>query len=330
MLEIKKRFPKVRVETLIHPTYALNPAMCKKEVDVNLAHGADIVDMVFAMSDYQMCLYESMAGSAISREKAIDQFLKSVSYAKSKKATVACLIMDFMRIDLDIVKSVAKRFVDAGASIIRLDDLTGPSIYPVYKYLVSEVRKSLPGTRIALHTHNDIGLATAALYAGLEGGASIIDAAVNGLGERAGIAPLAEIAAVLQLWYGLDTGIKLDKMRELSQLVADITKWPMHPKMPCVGDQAFSHLSEVHYAVPPSGFRWAFMHWDPSIFGNQMKTLLGHCSGPWAIRSMARELGVNIADDKVDAVLAQVRSEIRLRKRKLQSEEFLKIAKEVG
>lgn len=329
MLEIRKRFPKTTLESLIHPTAALDAAVCKKEVDANVEHGVDIVDMVFALSDYQMCLFESMAGARISREEAIEQFLNSVNYAKSKNTTVACLIMDFTRMDLELLKTVSRKMVDAGASIIRLDDLTGPAIYPVYKYLVSEVKKALPDTRIAIHTHNDIGLATASLYAGLEGGASIIDASVNGLGERAGIAPLAEVAAVLQLFYGLDTGIKLDKMRELSQLVADITKWPMPPKMPCVGEQAFSHLAEVHYCVPP-GELWAFLHWDPSIFGNQMKTMLSRCSGPWAIRAMAKELGISIADDKVEAVVARVRSEIWWRKRKIQPEEFLKIVKEVS
>jgi len=329
ILEIKKRFPKTTVEALVHPTAALNPVLCKKEVDMNVDHGADIVNMALSFSDNQMCLFESMAGARISREEAIERAVNSVIYAKSKKTTVACLIQDFMRIDLDLLKSITRKLVDAGASIIYLDDITGQSLYPVYKYLVSEMKKALPDARIGLHTHNDMGLGTASLYAGLESGASIIQASVNGLGERAGIAPLAEVAAVIQLWYGINTGIKLEKMRELSQLVSDITKWPMPLKMPCVGEQAFSHLVEVHYCAPPDGY-WAYTCWHPSIFGNQMKTMLGHYSGPWAIRTMAGELGVSIPDDKVETVLARVRSEIRWRKRKLQPEEFLKIVEEVS
>ncbi len=181
----------------------------------------------------------------------------------------------------------------------------------------------------AFHVHNDIGMGTASLYAALEGGAEILDVSVNGLGERAGIAPLAEVAAVVQLWYGLDAGIKLEKMKDLSELVADITKWPVHPKKPCVGDQAHSDLVEVHYNHPPDGF-WAYRQWKPEIFGNRTRTMLGHYSGPWALRSMAKELGVTIPDEKLQAVLERVRSEIRLRKRKLQDEEFRKIVQEVG
>ena len=78
-----------------------------------------------------------------------------------------------------------------------------------------------------------------------EGGADIIDAAVNGLGERAQIAPLAEIASVIQIYYGIDCGIKLDKMAELSQLVADLTKIPLSDTMPLVGKTGFSQHTEM-------------------------------------------------------------------------------------
>ena len=115
---------------------------------------------------------------------------------------------------------------------------------------------------------------------------------MNGLGERAHIAPLAEVAAVIQLYYGIDCGIKLEKMYELSRLVSDIMKWPMTDTMPFVGKTAFSHLVEVHYCVPDTeeGF-WAYSCMKPGMFGNGMHNLLGHYSGEWAIRTKARELG---------------------------------------
>lgn len=327
MVEIKKRFPDITLEALIHPTAALNLDLCRREVDMSVDHGADVVNMVYAFSDYQIPLFESMAGARIGLEEAVERMIDSVSYARSKDATVACLIMDFTRTDLDLLKRITGKMAEAGASIIYLDDICGQAIYPVYKYLVREMKTALPDTTLGLHTHNDIGLGAASLYAGLEGGAQIIQASVNGLGERAGIAPLAEVAGVVQLYYGMDAGIRLDKMKALSQLVADITKWPLSPKMPCVGDQAFSHLVEVHYCVP-AGARWAFSLWDPRIFGNHERTMLGQYSGPWAIRTMAADLGVTIPDERVGAVLARVRSEIRFRKRRLEPEEFLRIVGE--
>jgi len=326
--EVKKRCPNVTVEAMIHPTAGLDPVQCKKVTDELVDHGVDIVNLSFNFSDCQMPVYESMAGARISREEAIDRAVKAVGYVKSKKSTCSFLINDFMRIDLPLLKSITRKVVDAGASIVRLDDMVGQAICPAYRYVFGEMTKAFPGVRFAFHVHNDIGMGAAALYAGLEGGAEIIDTTVNGLGERAGVGPLAEVAAVIQIWYGLDAGIKLEKMKELSQLVADITKVPVPPKMPCVGEQAFSDVVEVHHCVPADA-EWAFRQWKPAIFGNHTRTMLGKCSGPWAIRSIAKELGITISDEKVQAVLERIRWEFRMRKRRLQDEEFLRIVEEL-
>ncbi len=328
VLEIKKRLPNVMVEAMIHPTAGLDPATCKQAVDEIVDHRVDIVNLSFSFSDPQMPVYETMAGARISREEAIDRAVNAVSYAKSKSEGVSFLIQDPMRMDLGLLKSIVRKMVDAGATIIRLDDIVGQAIYPAYRYVFREMKKAFPDVRFAFHVHNDFGMGAAALYAALEGGAEILDVCVNGLGERAGVAPLAEVAAVVQIGYGLDAGIKLEKMKELSQLVADITKWPVPPKMPCVGDQAFSDVVEVHYSQPPDG-EWAYRQWKAEIFGNRTRTLLGRYSGPWAIRSKARELGVTIPDEKVQAVLERIRSEFRWRKRGLQDEEFRRIVKEL-
>ncbi len=329
MTEIKKRFPSVKVEGLVHPTAALDSAMCKQAVDGIVDHGADIVDLCIPFSNIQWPFYESIAGSCISIAEAIDRAANAVGYAKGRGATVAVLVGDAMRSELNILKTLTRKAVDAGASIIRFDDTMGNGIYPAYKYLFGEMKKSFPNVRFAFHVHNDIGMGAASLYAALESGVEILDVSVNGLGERAGIPQLAEVAAVVQIWYGLDAGIKLEKMKDLSELVADLTKYPVPPKMPCVGDQAHSQLVEVHYVNPEATY-WAWNQWKAEIFGNRTRTMLGQYSGPWAIRSMAKELGISIPDGKVEAVLERVRAEIRLRKRKLRDEEFCRIVKELS
>jgi isopropylmalate/homocitrate/citramalate synthase len=334
MEEVKKRHPKVTIEALVHPTAVLNPEMAKGEVDMNFDHGADYTTLCFSFSPEQMCLFESMAGARISIEEAIERAMGSVEYARKKAGKtkkVGCLIQDCTRIPIERLAEVCGKLVDAGADMIKLDDINGMAITPVYTHVVREMKRLLPNTEIGLHTHNDIGLATAAIYAGVEGGADLIDACVNGLGERAHIAPLAEIAAVVQIYYGVDLGIKLDKMTELSRLVSDVMKWPMTDTTPFVGKTAYSHLVEVHYCVPEGeeGF-WAYLCMKPEMFGNTQHNLLGHYSGPWAVRTKAKELGLKIASGKEPAVVQQVRSEIRWRKRQLTNEEFRKIVETVG
>ena len=334
MEEVKKRHPHVTIEALVHPTAVLNPEMAKVEVDLNFGHGADYTTLCFSFSEHQMCLFESMAGARITIEQAIERAMGSVNYAREKAGKsrkVGCLIQDCTRIPIQRLAEVCKKLVDAGADMIKLDDINGMAITPVYTHVVREMKRLLPGTEIGLHTHNDIGLATAALYAGVEGGADLIDACVNGLGERAHIAPLAEVAAVVQIYYGVDLGIRLDKMSELSRLVSDVMKWPMTDTMPFVGKTAFSHLVEVHYCVPEGeeGF-WSYLCMKPRMFGNAQHNLLGHYSGPWAVRTKAKELGLKIAPGKEPAVVQKVRSEIRWRKRQLTDGEFRRIVEDAG
>jgi isopropylmalate/homocitrate/citramalate synthase len=140
-------------------------------------HGADIVEMPFVFSDSQMCLYDSMAGARISREEAIDRALKSVVYAKSKAPSVCCLIEDFMRMDLGFFKSVARKMVEAGATIIRLDTSI-PHHLPAYRYVVRD--QGFPDITVRF-THTTTMGWCCCTHAGVEGGAEIIDASVNGL-----------------------------------------------------------------------------------------------------------------------------------------------------
>ncbi|MBM3559340.1 MAG: hypothetical protein FJX53_05580 [Alphaproteobacteria bacterium] len=330
MLAVKKRHPHVLIDALVHPTAVLNPEKAKPEIDINYDNGADYASLCFSFSPHQMCLFESMAGGRITVEEAIERACGSIRYARRKAGRdrkVACLIQDCTRIPIDELANVCTRLVEAGADMVRLDDINGMAIYRVYTWVVREMKRRLPkGTEIALHTHNDIGMAAAALYAGLEGGADIIDACVNGLGERAHIACFAEVASVIQIYYGLDCGIKLEKMTELSQLVAETMPWPMPPTMPFVGKTAFSHLVEVHYCVPPTeeGF-WSYLCMKPEVFGNTQHNLLGHYSGPWAVRAKAQELGVRIPDGREIEVVGGVRRKIQAVRRQLTDAEFREI-----
>lgn len=326
MRQVSKRYPHMMIDALVHPTAVLNPKLAEPEIDSNYDNGATYSSLALSFSPHQMCLFESMAGAKVTIAEAIERACQSVNYARHKAGKdrkVGALIQDCTRMPLDELKSICARLVEAGADMIRLDDINGMAIYRVYTHVVREMKKALPGTEIALHTHNDIGMAAAALYAGLEGGADIIDACVNGLGERANIACFAEVASVIQIYYGFDCGIRLDKMKELSNLVANETGWPLPREMPFVGQKAFSHLVEVHYAVPEGeeGF-WTYFCMKPHMFGNETHNLLGHYSGPWAVRTKAKELGLTIPAGKEKDVLSALRAKLKDLRREVTNDEF--------
>jgi isopropylmalate/homocitrate/citramalate synthase len=319
---VKKLGMRFEIQALVHPTAALNPEACRHEVDLFVDSGADIVCLAFAVSDYNFGLYESMGGLKISREEALEKAAEAVRYAKTRKAKVSCNMMDFSRVELERLLKIVKTLAEAGSDIIRIDDICAPCIPAVCKHHIKAVKQVIPNTIIAMHTHDDFGLATALQLAALEGGAEILEGAFNGLGERAGIPNLAELVAILEILYGYDTGIHMEKLKSLSDFVADVYNQPIPPMLTAVGERSFSHAAEVHYVLP-EGDRWSFNAWAPEVVGNKAYVALCQYSGPKAIQRKARELGLGQITDAVAAeVLEKVRSELRFRRQKLSDDLF--------
>ncbi|MFQ6111015.1 MAG: hypothetical protein ACE5LX_03170, partial [Nitrospinota bacterium] len=138
MREIKEAGLGFTIEALVHPTAALDLEECKREIDLCLEYGADHISPVYAFSDYTFCLYESMAGRKISREQALKDACSAVRFGKGRGAHMACLIMDFTRLDLERLKQIVRELVGAGADIITLDDICAPAIPAVFAHHVRE------------------------------------------------------------------------------------------------------------------------------------------------------------------------------------------------
>ncbi len=312
--QIKKLGLKIKVQSLVHPTASLHPKICAQEIDATIANGADIICLSIVGSDYNFGLVESMAGLKISREEYLDRACEAVAYGKSKGATINPIVTDFSRMDLQWLTTICSRLVQAGADSIRLDDICAPCKPAVYKHHTWAVKQAIGNTPIAMHSHNDFDLGLAGQLAALEGGAEILEGSINGLGERCGVPNLAVLASVLEMFYGYDTGIKLDAMQDLSQFVADVWGQPIPVHMPGVGRTAFSHSVEVHYVLPKNG-EWAFNAWHPKVVGNKAFVPLCHYSGAEAIKKKAREMWLGELDTAVaKEVLTTVRQELRLRK----------------
>lgn len=111
-----------------------------------------------------------------------------------------------------------------------------------------KLAKDLTSAQIAVHCHNDFGLATANTIEAFKAGAEVLDVVVNGLGDRAGNAALEEVATALTVLYQVDTGIKLESLYELSKLVEEIYGIPIPKNKPLVGDNAYRHATESHIA----------------------------------------------------------------------------------
>jgi isopropylmalate/homocitrate/citramalate synthase len=324
--EVKKLGLKFKVQALVHPTAALNPQQCKEEIDLCLDVGSDIICLAYAMSDYNYPLVESMGGIKITREEALDKACEAVQYAKSRKgALISVNLMDFSRLDIERLKTICKRLAEAGVDILRIDDICAPCIPQVNEYHAKVVKSVIGKIPLAIHTHDDFDLGTAGQLSALQGGAEILEGSINGLGERAGVPNLAVLAAILEIMYGYDTGIRLDAFRELSDFVADTWNQPIPPHLPGTGLTAFSHNAEVHYVLP-AGDLWSFNAWRPEVLGSNEYVGLCHYSGPMAIKRKAKQLKLGeISTEVATEVLGQVRKELRWRKAPLSDALFAEL-----
>jgi isopropylmalate/homocitrate/citramalate synthase len=196
--------------------------------------------------------------------------------------------------------------VAEGATIVSIADSTGIAKPAAIREMVSRVRDSHgEDVGIKLHTHNDYGLALANALAGIEAGASWIDASVLGLGERAGNVALEELVVALDGLYGLEVGIDPAMMTRLCEVVARHSGFAPSAMKPVVGRNVFSNKLELHVkaiAADPT----LLEPYDPAAVGGHRELRLGRGTGPTGVRMKAAEAGIDLPEDLVDPLVAEI------------------------
>lgn len=161
-------------------------------------------------------------------------------------------------------------------------------------------------TPVAVHCHNDFGLATSNTIAAVSVGASCVHVTVNGMGERAGNASLEEVVTALELLYGLRTRIMKEKLYETSRFVRSVTKMPLAPNKPLMGDNAFTHESGMHVhgtLADPS----LYEPLDPAIVGRKRRFSFGKHTGKASVKRILEELGIAADEEQTLKIVARVK-----------------------
>lgn len=180
---------------------------------------------------------------------------------------------------------------------------------------------------VEMHTHNDLGLATANALAGIRAGATSINTTVNGLGERAGNAALEEVVMALKQVYSLKTGIQTQHLLELSRSVAKAVNCPVPPWKAIVGNNTFAHESGIHahgVMINPSTYE----PFDPKEVGWQRRFVVGKHSGRHLLNRICEENGIRFNTASSQGVLDAVRDRATQLKRSLTVDELLTLATE--
>jgi 2-isopropylmalate synthase len=163
---------------------------------------------------------------------------------------------------------------------------------------------------VAIHAHNDCGLAIANTLEAVKAGAAQIQGTINGYGERCGNANLCVIIPNLMLKMGIDclTVEQLGKLTEVSRYISEVANLIHDPFMPYVGASAFAHKGGLHVSGM-SKWKESYQHVDPVKVGNQFRVTVSELSGKQNIIIKSKEMGLDLAADgqKAQKLLEQVK-----------------------
>lgn len=246
-----------------------------------------------------------------------------VSYAKDRGAFVSISAEDLARTDPSFLADYANTVHQAGADRLRLSDTVGMLTPEGYGQRVAAVAQA-SDIDLQCHAHNDFGLAVANTLAGIWAGARYFHVTINGIGERAGMADLAQIATTMKYLYGIDLGVKLEMLAELSQIVGQASRHEPTPWHPIVGHNVFAHESGIHVNAMLKDTS-SFEPFPPEQVGGQRRYVLGKHSGRALIRHVLEDNSRPYDDDVLWECLRQTRALATAEGREVSPDELLSI-----
>ena len=287
------------------------------EALVELGVGASVIES--PISDLKL------RALGVSREKMLERITDAIANAVEHGIRVAFFGVDSTRAEPDYYAEVYRAAVQAGAREVVVVDTIGIATPEAAEFLVRQTREWVGDVPVHWHGHNDFGLATACSLAAVKGGARWLQGTINGMGERAGNANLPEVALALRGLYGVQTNLRLERVRAFSERLRELSGYELEPFKPFVGENLFTRESGAvasQFHDPP-----AIEPYSSEVVAAERRIVLGKKSGLDSIRIKAEELGLELDEEAQRELLARVK-ELGTRKRRLVTdEEFLALAR---
>lgn len=162
-----------------------------------------------------------------------------------------------------------------------------------------------PGLRFDFHAHNDYDLAVANVFASVKAGVSGIHTTVNGLGERAGNAPLSSVIGVLRDQLDVETAVNEFEITSVSKIVETFSGIRIPVNKPVIGENVFTQTSGIH-ADGDSKDNLYYNNLMPERFGRKRKYALGKQSGKATIKKNLEEFGLLLSPESLAKVTQKV------------------------
>jgi homocitrate synthase NifV len=279
-------------------------AWCRaRQSDIDAAVDTEVsaVHISLPVSDIQLQALQK------NRDWVLEQAYQLVLSAKQRFSYVSVGAQDASRTDIEWLVQFGLQLAECGAHRIRIADTVGVWD-PIQCYeAICALRLRLPRIEVGVHTHNDLGMASANAIAALRAGADSVDVTVNGLGERAGNAALEEVVMASEVALDIRSGVLLEELLALSQLVSVSSGRELHCQKAVVGEAAFAHESGIHVHAMLRDQR-AYEPFDPALVGRKRPDyVIGKHSGHAALRSALEVRGLSVGAAGLAEMLTRIR-----------------------
>ena len=272
----------------------------ESDIDVAVATGAQSVALFIGTSDAHI---ESKLRTT--RAALVAQVQRAIAYAKSSGCQVVFAAEDATRTPVDFLVEVYRAAAAAGADAVGIADTAGVAVPALMSRLVRQV-SAATDVPVAVHCHDDLGLATANSLAGLLAGASGVQCSSLGIGERAGNAALEELVMALEIGYQYATGLRLAELPRLAACVSQAVGQPLPANKAVVGANAFVHESGLHLDGVIRDPR-TYEPYPPEIVGLKRSFTFGKHSGRGAIVEILDKHDLGLDAERLGALVHEVK-----------------------
>lgn len=289
------------------------------DIQASIDCGITAVDISLSVSDIMIA-----RKLRSTRDKLKEQLKVALGFAKENGLYVSVGGEDASRADTAFLVELMQITAAMGGDRFRFCDTLG-ILDPFSMYdKIHALRMAVPELPIEVHTHNDLGMATANAIAGIRAGAAFANTTVNGLGERAGNAALEEVVMGLKHACGVEVGIDTHRFRELSLFVAKASRRPLPAWKAVVGERVFAHESGLHadgVLKDPGNYEG----FDPAEVGLTRQIVVGKHSGSSGLIDRYREIGISVSRPEAGLLLDKVRMIAQKTRRPLDNKQLIDI-----
>jgi len=256
------------------------------------------------------------------REEVLADARTAVARACRYTENVEFSAMDATRTDWDYLCQIVEAVIEEGATTVNIPDTVGYTIPDEFGRLVAYLFKKVKNIQratVSVHCHNDLGLAVANSLAAVQNGARQVECTINGIGERAGNTAMEEIVMAIktrQDLFGVQMGIRTEKIYHTSKLLTQITGIPVQPNKAIVGTNAFAHESGIHQdGLIKEKSTYEIMK-PESVGISETQIILGKHSGRHAVSEHLKKMGYKHSQEDLNKVfvrfkeLADIKKEI--------------------